>query len=133
MTRTFDLSSRTDHPAPLDVIADLHRRAGELGLRWVLIGAAARDLVAHLPSGHPVVRATNDVDIAIAVEGRQQFLKFTEGFSSARGQNTRFSCVALRSTSFPSGVSNPAIRSRSPMATNSMSSGSERRPQHRTR
>lgn len=85
MTRTFDLSSRIDHPAPLDVIADLHRRAGELGLRWVLIGAAARDLVVHLPSGHPVVRATNDVDIAIAVEGRQQFLKFTGGFASARG------------------------------------------------
>ena len=49
MTRLFDHSSRTDQPVPLDVLADLHHRATDLGLPWVVIGAAARDLVVHMP------------------------------------------------------------------------------------
>lgn len=85
MTRTFDHSSRTDHPVPLDVLADLHHRAIDLGLQWVVIGAAARDLVVHMPLERPAARATKDVDIAIAVEQRHQFLEFAEGYASATG------------------------------------------------
>lgn len=80
MTRTFDLSSSIDGTFfPLEALRALLARGEETGVPLLVIGAVARDLVVHLPLGHTQIRATKDVDIAIAVPSNEDFAAFTHG------------------------------------------------------
>ena len=90
MTRTFDLSSTTEGYFPLDVLRELRIIGEQTRVRWVAIGAVARDLVVHLPLNHPPQRATHDVDIAVAVEEPDGYARFTQGLARRRGGEHAF-------------------------------------------
>ena len=81
MTRIFEHSS-TDGDIPVRVLLALAERAQVQGRQWVVVGAAARDLLVHVPLGHPPTRATTDIDIAIAVAVEREFQDFAEGLPS---------------------------------------------------
>ena len=66
MSRHFTFTP-DQHDVPVDVVAVIADRAAELSLPMVLIGAAARDLCVHAPMTEYPDRATQDVDIALAV------------------------------------------------------------------
>lgn len=79
MNRRFNLCS-VEHPVPVEVVADLARQAKESNTEWVIVGAAARDLVVHTEWSASPVRATRDVDIAIAIDNRADLDAFTRPF-----------------------------------------------------
>lgn len=56
--QSLDLSQRTDLPVPVEVLAELVRRAAKANVRIILVGAAARDLVVHAPREVVAQRAT---------------------------------------------------------------------------
>ncbi|WP_460771749.1 nucleotidyl transferase AbiEii/AbiGii toxin family protein [Mariniluteicoccus flavus] len=64
----------------MPVIEELAAQAQTLGTKWLLIGAAARDLTVHAPLGNRPTRQTHDIDIAVAVQGTPHFQEFTSGF-----------------------------------------------------
>lgn len=63
----IDLTARTDIPVTEEVLAELTALCGELELEFIVVGAAARDLVIHALQQTDPVRATEDIDIAVAV------------------------------------------------------------------
>ena len=68
MIQYFDASQVARDLVPVDLVAQLHETLRAEGQAYVFVGAAARDLTVHAPSGTKVVRATRDVDVAVAVE-----------------------------------------------------------------
>ncbi len=72
MIRYFDASRVANDLIPVEVLAELHATLTREGIDYVLVGAAARDLAVHAPSGTKVGRATRDVDLAVAVEAGSQ-------------------------------------------------------------
>lgn len=71
------MSSAVSTPAEIvaAVLAVMQPRADACGARLLVVGAAARDLLLATPSA----RATNDVDVAIAVEYAAQIADVTAG------------------------------------------------------
>lgn len=69
----IDLTGRTDVPVPEEVLAEVSRALGQAGLDFLVIGAAARDLAIHSLQNAKPLRATLDVDIAIAVPTQQAY------------------------------------------------------------
>lgn len=80
MNRHFDIPADR-HDLPVSVLRRLWERAAELNLPVLLVGAAARDLVASAVIGKPPTRATHDVDIAVAVPAGDAFTAFTSTFT----------------------------------------------------
>ncbi|MCB0893565.1 MAG: hypothetical protein KDB51_17405, partial [Propionibacteriaceae bacterium] len=70
--RTFAPLADGDLPVPGELLDALVDALGVPG-RWVLIGAAARDLALNLGGVSLPRRATNDVDIAIAAQDALDF------------------------------------------------------------
>lgn len=87
MNRYFDVSSATEGGPVALVLGELSRRAEECGVTWVVIGAAARDLVLHFPGAADLERATKDVDVAISVPVGDSFRRFTDGLKPLRGEH----------------------------------------------
>ena len=54
-------------------LRDLHQQCGLLGINFLVVGAAARDLVLVHGFGAKIQRATEDVDFAVHVSGWEQF------------------------------------------------------------
>ncbi|RBP62778.1 putative nucleotidyltransferase [Brevibacterium sanguinis] len=69
----IDLTGRTDIAVPEEVLAELVTACSSLDLDLLVVGAAARDLVIHALQESDPVRATKDVDIAVAVRDYEQF------------------------------------------------------------
>lgn len=69
----IDLTGRTDVPVAEDVIRELAAHCRALHLDFLIVGAAARDLVIHARQQREPVRATEDIDIAVAVRVGDQF------------------------------------------------------------
>ena len=69
----IDLTGRTDVPVPEEVLRELAAVCRDAGVDCLVIGAAARDLVIHSQQGKSPIRATKDIDIAVAVRGDDQF------------------------------------------------------------
>jgi predicted nucleotidyltransferase len=69
----IDLTGRTDVLVAEEVLAELTVVCHTLGVEFLVVGAAARDLAIHALQRTTPVRATKDVDIAVAVEGTAQF------------------------------------------------------------
>lgn len=86
---TFDMRAVPDLPVPLEVLHVLHVRARGLGIRLLVIGAAARDLVVHGPTKAQSPRSTDDVDVAIAVD-RAGFEAYTRGWERVRASERKF-------------------------------------------
>jgi len=103
VTRTFDLSS-SDYLVPLAVLRGLAEHAKSLGREWVLVGAAARDLVIHSPLSNNPVRATNDVDIAVGISNESDFDAFTHGFEPRRGGRHAFMHMGVELDIVPFGL-----------------------------
>lgn len=89
----IDLTGRTRIPVPEEVLAELSESCRVLDLEFLVVGAAARDLVIHALQDTDPVRATEDVDIAVAVHGREQFTTLT-GRLSRKG-NAEHTFVVL--------------------------------------
>lgn len=61
--RSFDASQTAADVVPLEVLRSLDELVGD----YLLVGARARDLIAHCVARLPLGRVTHDVDISIAV------------------------------------------------------------------
>ncbi|EWS81390.1 hypothetical protein BF93_17630 [Brachybacterium phenoliresistens] len=99
----IDLTGRTDVPVPEDVVAAVGDRAARLGLVPLLIGAAARDLVIHARQQRDPVRATKDIDIAIAVRGDQEFSKLATALGHPTKGMHRFEVLGVEVDLVPFG------------------------------
>lgn len=60
-------------PVAEPVLAELASALGDLDIPFLVIGAAARDLAIHARQGATAVRATLDLDIAVAVDSSAEF------------------------------------------------------------
>lgn len=86
----IDLSGRTDVPVDEEVLAELARTCGALGIEFFVIGAAARDLAIHALQQRAPLRATRDIDIAVAVRADAQFVELSERLMARRGSRHAF-------------------------------------------
>lgn len=78
MTSTsLNIAGKVD-PRTVEVLQLVDRIASTLGIPYVVIGAAARDLVLHHYYGAKIQRATQDVDFAIQVADWSAFSALTE-------------------------------------------------------
>ena len=77
MSKSFNpLSLRIDRPLDLwtmQILSAVNEVFQELNCRYMLIGATARDLLLFHVFGRAAMRATRDVDFAIAVESWERF------------------------------------------------------------
>ena len=73
---TLDLADRNDLRWLAALLADVRRAVP--AAEPLLVGALARDLLLHYGHGIPVARATEDVDLAFAVEDWQTFASVRE-------------------------------------------------------
>lgn len=101
MSSTVDLSDVPDLPVPHEVLSALSDRAEQHGIEMLVIGAAARDLVVHAPTERSK-RATDDVDVAVAVD-RVQFERFTHGWERVRGSEHKFTVLGIEVDVVPFG------------------------------
>ena len=69
--------------------------AQALDVRYVVVGAATRDLVLHYGYGAPVVRATTDVDFGIRVATAAKYEKLRRRFEK-EGFRTEITSHRLR-------------------------------------
>lgn len=88
---------------PEVVISELCDRAASLGIHLVLVGAAARDLTVHAPTSRQIVRATTDIDVAVAVEGESGFRSFVRGLPSTHGSEHTFTVLGIEVDVVPFG------------------------------
>lgn len=77
----IDLFGLNDVPVPEEVLAELAVVCKESNVEMLVIGAAARDLVIHSQQHKEPIRATDDVDIAVAVRTDEQFLELAGTFA----------------------------------------------------
>lgn len=90
----LDFTDRRELREVAEVVAAVRATAGDLPL--MLVGAIARDLLLLHAHGIDTVRATNDVDVAVAVpnwdayHGLRDSLLSTEGFAAGRGPHIFF-------------------------------------------
>ncbi len=71
------------------VYGTVARVAAEQGIRFVVVGASARDLLMHHVYGSPIQRATNDIDFGLQVRDWNAFdtlrtALLTDGFSETK-------------------------------------------------
>lgn len=81
----MDFSSATDLRQLAAVLDPVARSTKVLDIPWLLIGAAARDLLLHHMRGWPPSRRTEDVDIAILVETWEEFARLQAMLFTAEG------------------------------------------------
>lgn len=77
----IDLTGHIDVPVSEEVLAELAEVCKESNVEMLVIGAAARDLVIHSQQQKEPIRATHDVDIAVAVRNDGQFHELSGTFA----------------------------------------------------
>lgn len=82
---SIDLSGRADLAHLLAVIEQLDAVTRELRTDYLIVGAAARDLILVFGHGMPVRRATADIDIAVAVSGWAEYDALMSRFPQGPG------------------------------------------------
>jgi predicted nucleotidyltransferase len=86
----------------LDILRRLSRTAIALDIPLMLVGALARDLLLELAHGIPAGRATEDIDLAVAVDSWAAYDRLKtdliagEGFRASAGQQQRIEFDALQ-------------------------------------
>lgn len=91
---SVDLTGKIDG-LRLDILQRLSRTAIALDIPLMLIGALARDLLLELAHGIPAGRATEDIDLAVAVDSWAAYNRLKtklitgEGFQVSAGQQQR--------------------------------------------
>ncbi|WP_350270589.1 hypothetical protein AAFP32_03005 [Brevibacterium sp. CBA3109] len=99
----LDLTGHTDVPVPEEVLAELADVCGKSGTEMFVIGAAARDLVIHARKQTQPVRATHDVDIAVAVRTDAQFQELSQLLTRKRSAPHKFSVLGIEVDIIPFG------------------------------
>lgn len=79
----LDLSGKIDEVS-LSLYEALHTTADSLGLRFFVVGAAARDMILAHGYGRPAKLATTDVDIGVWVEDWTQFEQLKQRLLATR-------------------------------------------------
>lgn len=74
----IDLTGRSDIPVAEEVLAELTDICRDLELEFLVVGAAARDLVIHALQQSTPIRATEDIDIAVTVRIGEQFIELAD-------------------------------------------------------
>lgn len=92
MTNTLLNISGKIEPQAVELFGTINTILGGLGISYVVVGAAARDLVLHYGYGAAIQRATNDVDFAIKVPDWTAFdavkkKLMEQGFKETRQQH----------------------------------------------
>jgi len=77
----MDLSRRPELEDLSPLVAELRRSAPDV--RWIVVGAVARDLQLHFKHGVRIARATEDVDFAVGVEDWTHFQDFRKALLSS--------------------------------------------------
>lgn len=77
----MDLSRRPELEYLSPLVAELRRNAPDV--RWIVVGAVARDLQLHFKHGVRIARATEDVDFAVGVEDWTHFQDFRQALLSS--------------------------------------------------
>src|SRR5690349_4407524 len=88
--RFFDASTITDLQPVATILTDLHRAAEQSGVKIMLVGAAARDLLIRHVVGSAPERATADVDIAVAASSWPDIDRLTDGLERKTGSVHKF-------------------------------------------
>lgn len=102
MTRTFDVSGRLpDDVVEALQVLDHHFR--EARIRYVVIGALARDAVTSLIQDRVPQRATKDVDLAVRVSSMEQFRDVTSGLERVGRHEHKFRVAGLEIDVVPFG------------------------------
>ena len=99
----LDLTGHTDIPVPEEVLAELADACGKSGTEMFVIGAAARDLVIHARKQTLPVRATHDVDIAVAVRTDAQFQELSQLITRKRSAPHKFKVLGIEVDVIPFG------------------------------
>jgi predicted nucleotidyltransferase len=84
--RSYDASTRADLDSVAIAVEALQPRAATCGAELLVVGAAARDI---LLTTKPA-RATNDVDVAVAVASHEQATTITDGLELVPGYLHKF-------------------------------------------
>jgi predicted nucleotidyltransferase len=91
----FISPERRVDPLTLSILELLDRLLREAKIRYMLIGATARDLLLYHVFGHAVTRATYDLDFAILVDSWEQFAIVKQLFLEVPGfTDKRAKCPA---------------------------------------
>lgn len=91
---SFDLSDRVDVDHLRAPLAAFDAVTRELGVEFLVVGAAARDLVVLFGHGLAVHRATLDVDVAVAVSNWDAYERVRSSFEHCRGDAVHRSRIA---------------------------------------
>lgn len=74
----IDLLGRSDVPVTEEALAELASLCDAMDIEFIVIGAAARDLVIHALQKSAPSRATEDIDIAVAVHLEEHYTELTK-------------------------------------------------------
>jgi len=73
---SLSIIDRVD-PATHFIYRHIGQAAMEVGADWLVVGAAARDMIYHIAFGTPVKRATKDIDFGIRVADWDMYSRLT--------------------------------------------------------
>lgn len=99
----IDLTGHPHIPVPEDVLAELASACERAGTDLLVIGAAARDLVIHAQQRTHPVRATHDIDIAVAINTDAQFQELARLLTRRRSSPHTFSVLDIEVDILPFG------------------------------
>jgi predicted nucleotidyltransferase len=85
----FISPERPVDPFTLSILELIDRHLRDVNIRYMLVGATARDLLLYHVFGHPVTRATYDLDFAILVDSWEQFATVKQLFLDNPGFTDR--------------------------------------------
>lgn len=85
---TLDLSGKIDIQS-IAIYSAIEQAAKELDISYVVVGAAARDLVLHYGYGARIKRATADIDFGIQVPDWQKFEALSDKLIEAGFEKTK--------------------------------------------
>ncbi|MFT7664256.1 MAG: putative nucleotidyltransferase [Planctomycetota bacterium] len=96
----MDLSNKTELLELAKALRPISQRAAELRIDWLLIGAAARDIILGHMYGMRVSRATFDVDVAIQIQTWDQYSALSDALIAKDG--AKLDANAKQRLHFPS-------------------------------
>lgn len=99
----IDLTGRTDVPVAEEVLTELAGICHGLELEFLVVGAAARDLVIHALQHNQPIRATEDIDIAVAVRVSEQFAGLTDRLTRKGNSQHKFEVLGVEVDVVPFG------------------------------
>src|SRR6202046_2417047 len=85
LNQLFISPERPVDPFTLSIVELIDRLLRNAKIRYMLVGATARDLLLYNVFGHAVTRATYDLDFAVLVDSWEQFAIVKKSFLDIPG------------------------------------------------